>query len=423
MKKLILLFAALCCMAVANAQGTISATYVNANGQEQPSVTATVVTSSDNQVEWTEGWYVVTGNDVTISGGVICSGDVHLILADGAKLTATVADDRPGIEVTNGNALTIYGQNNQSGCLEVTGGYGCAGIGGGYLIDGSNIIINGGKVTATGDEAGIGGGSNGSGYNITINGGTVTATGNDGAGIGGGEHAAGYNITINGGTVTAKSLAGGAGIGGGGDGFGYNIHVKASCHLYADGILILHRSDEDLADKLKVPNVFIGLNPELLELIAEAKDAIDDAVSGITNQSILDVAEVIKEDIDNAATPKDVSWAKELGLAKIADCLEIDAATNGITNQDILDIVQTIMMDIAGATTEEAVSDAKESGLNYLKPAVKLYNSGKADALGTLGIEQNGPALRVTDKDGKQVILYSPKSVEYIKASPQTPLQ
>lgn len=43
-----------------------------------------------------------------------------------------------------------------------------------------------------------------------------------------------------------------------------------------------------------------------------------------------------------------------------------------------------------------------------------LYAAGKADALGTLGNEQEGPALIVTDQDGKEVILYNPTSVKYI---------
>ena len=92
-----------------------------------------------------------------------------------------------------------------------------------------NITINGGTVTATGNQmgAGIGGsggaGSGGNGGNITINGGTVIATGGGGAGIGGGygnvSGGSGGNITITGGIIKATSTDG-AGIGGGTSGGG-----------------------------------------------------------------------------------------------------------------------------------------------------------------------------------------------------------
>ena len=180
-------------------------------------------------------WYVVADNVVIDNGSNIkVNGSAHLILCDNAFLTITIGKgfyNPAAIDVSTGNALTIYGQQDGSGSLTANcGGYYCAGIGGnnpdylwGYGNCGS-ITINGGTVTATGGEwgAGIGGGNGeqeysggGGGGVITINGGTVTATGNHGAGIGGGHGGYGGTVTINGGEVTATSLAGGAGIGGG----------------------------------------------------------------------------------------------------------------------------------------------------------------------------------------------------------------
>ena len=211
----------------------------------------TVVT---NQTAWgetgKETWYVVNA-DVEITSRITVTGDVHLILADGAKLTAS-----KGIGVNSGSSLTIYGQTNGTGELKATanttdvagisgsnitinggtvtakgGRYG-AGIGGGTGGIGSNITISGGTVNATGGVrgAGIGGGNNGSGSYITITGGTVTATGGEyAAGIGGGYGGSGSNITITGGTVTAKGGRSAAGIGGGYDnnhhGSGSNIKI------------------------------------------------------------------------------------------------------------------------------------------------------------------------------------------------------
>ena len=191
---------------------------------------AAQVTSSDAQVTWgtagQDSWYFVSDN-VTLSKGAVCSGNVHLILCNGANLTVTNSNiNQAGINVTSSNSLTIYAQSegNQMGALSATGGQYGAGIGGGYNGIGQNITINGGTVTATGSGggAGIGGGMHGSGQNITINGGTVTTQSNSGygAGIGGGMWSIGRNIAINGGTVKAiggdyaSGIGNGIGVGG-----------------------------------------------------------------------------------------------------------------------------------------------------------------------------------------------------------------
>lgn len=182
---------------------------------------------------WNTGWYVVNGQ-VTISSQIMVSGDVHLILADGAYLNA-----QQGITVNEGNSLTIYSQsldagmgrlraagiydgsgiggadgatagtiNICGGTIEAEGTYeGGAAIGGGWAGDGGTITIYDGSVTASGKyrTAGIGGGIGGNGGAVTINGGTVTATaGRSGAGIGSGDGGDGDTVTITGGTVAAK---------------------------------------------------------------------------------------------------------------------------------------------------------------------------------------------------------------------------
>ena len=137
------------------------------NGSEVTSstktATATVVT---DQTTWSNGWYVVN-SDTTINSRVTVTGHVHLILADGCKLTVTggiqVQDDDNNPDTPSPNSLTIYAQSTDENTM--------------------------GKLTAKGADynAGIGGGYNGSGGEVTIHGGEVTATGggNGGAGIGG----------------------------------------------------------------------------------------------------------------------------------------------------------------------------------------------------------------------------------------------
>lgn len=97
---------------------------------------------------------------------------------------------------------------------------GCTGraIGAPKEFDTGNIVINSGRIVATGgyESAGIGGGARCGVSGITINGGSVESRGgNRAAGIGGGFSGHVENITINGGTVRAEGAGGGAGIGGG----------------------------------------------------------------------------------------------------------------------------------------------------------------------------------------------------------------
>lgn len=144
--------------------------------------------------KWESGWYYVQG-DVTLGSRVEVSGDVKLILCDGAKLTVN-----DGIRVVlSGNTFTIYAQSVETSAslgkliAQAPDAY-SAGIGE-EVWGGGTIIIHGGDITATGGKfrAGIGGSSS----SITIHGGNITATGGNQAGI------SGKTITINGGVVTA----------------------------------------------------------------------------------------------------------------------------------------------------------------------------------------------------------------------------
>ena len=218
----------------ANAAIPDGGTYIvyTANGTTATS-TATAIPTGDNVVEitasnvptaWENGkTYVVTEN-VSISTRITISGEVNLILCDGATLTAS-----KGITVTGDNTLNIYAQSegNNVGQLLIGGVDSCnAGIGGGNKTQGGTVAIHGGKINVKGGmqgAAGIGGGSGGNGGNITIYGGVINAIGGNyySAGIGGGRplesnSGNGGTVTIYGGTVTATGTTdGGAGIGGG----------------------------------------------------------------------------------------------------------------------------------------------------------------------------------------------------------------
>lgn len=176
---------------------------------------------------------LVTENDTAWND----SGDVHLILANDAKLTVN-----GGISVNAGNSLTVYAQpaenDKTTGSLTVENvEEGNAGIGGDVQQSGDTITINGGEITATGGTSGSGIGSLGAGGTIEINGGDITATGgNLGAGIGGGDNDSGGEITINGGDkIIATGNGGGAGIGGGNYGAGGMIEINGG-NITANGL-------------------------------------------------------------------------------------------------------------------------------------------------------------------------------------------
>ena len=161
MRKLFSIFAALTLCAGLWAINQVP--YIDANGQLQYVDSVTGVINSTDTLK--NGWYVVmpTGS-AKQTGTLVCQGEVHLIVYDNAKLTATGADNKPGIEVSGeGNSLTIYGYTNQSGQLIAIGGANAAGIGGGNAAAGSNITIYGGIVTANGGEnaSAIGSGNGG----------------------------------------------------------------------------------------------------------------------------------------------------------------------------------------------------------------------------------------------------------------------
>ena len=121
---------------------TEQTSYYDRDAKEVKKVSAEVITA--DMTTWdgaTSKWYVVKGK-VEINTRVTVTGDVHLILADGAQLKAG-----RGIDVSAENALTIYGQTDEvtqnTGKIDANG-VSMSGIGGTYY--GSAC----GKITITG---------------------------------------------------------------------------------------------------------------------------------------------------------------------------------------------------------------------------------------------------------------------------------
>ena len=198
----------------------------------------------------------VTLKDVTIDidydgedgnqTGIACNGDATIILEGENNIVGGA--DRSAISGQENKTLTIDGEGKLSantydrgiatisgsniiingGTITATAVY-APGIGSGYYnTHCDNITINGGKVTAIGigDNAPGIGSVDGVCYAISINGGTVTATGGgDAPGIGSGPDGECDYIYIYGGTVTATGGDNAPGIGSGDDGYCNNIYI------------------------------------------------------------------------------------------------------------------------------------------------------------------------------------------------------
>jgi len=276
-----------------------------------------VITNSDTRVTWEAGWYVVNGN-ITISGGAVVNGEVHLILADDCNFTITdAATKKAGIKVSgNNNSLSIYGQANGTGTLNVTGGNNAAGIGGDEGQIGSNITINGGKIIATGGStagAGIGGGFDAAGTDITINGGVVTATGIWGSAGIGGSQGDGKNITIRYGTVTAKgSVAiGGCGIDKQSSNIfvGDDVVVKGSEYTFMEPYTIINHSSisQSIASELK-DIAYIKITPKITEYFKPIYNIENDVTSGLKEMTKAAITTVTKVESSESRVTWTAGW-------------------------------------------------------------------------------------------------------------------
>jgi hypothetical protein len=221
--------------------------YIDTNGETQ-TANNVIVLGEDNistidyfsAIDYLNGWFLVSGNNLKRGSMLRISGNAHIILEDDSDLEVLGGFFNAGINVSEGDSLTIYAQStgNSMGKLAATSFGDGAGIGSDFGSNGGKITISGGAVTATSrDGAGIGGCMGNNGGEITISGGTVTATGGPGggAGIGGGVGGSGGTVTITGGTVTATSI-GGAGIGGGDGGDGGTFTLDGNTVVFASSV-------------------------------------------------------------------------------------------------------------------------------------------------------------------------------------------
>lgn len=188
-----------------------------------------------------------------------------------------------GIRVDPGQTLVITGP----GTLNVSGGNGAAGIGGGCDGGCGTIVISGGDVTAyslgsgsgIGDGASVVGGTVHGERRITISGGNVFATGGDSSpGIGGGI------VAISGGTVFAMGGEGAPNdIGAGEDSYG------VSSNLFNGGSIFVASGRVSPAASNATERVWLVTIPNLVPNAAVTNLEIVANGSGICNYGANDI--------------------------------------------------------------------------------------------------------------------------------------
>ncbi len=209
-----------------DADGTVKNTATDdINGNETP----TVINSKNMPTTSLAGWYVVN-DDITYTSGITLSGNVHIILANGATMSIGTSTDRiNGVGINNGSSLTIYGQSTDAttmgtlsiytsaknkhaintGVITINGGHVTANANGvfAYALRATSTNINGGIVSVT--ATGTGAFAIDTRGNTVITGGTVEATSTNASAIYARDNG---NVTISGGNVIAR--AGGNAIAG-----------------------------------------------------------------------------------------------------------------------------------------------------------------------------------------------------------------
>lgn len=134
-------------------------------------------------------------------------------------------------------------------------------------------------------------------------------------------------------------------------------------------------------------------------------------ITGVTTMSDANLATI--QNAKNAALA--VISQAAIRPARKAALAAIGAAMQGETSDYLTGLVQEYIDIINSTTDKTTINNAKNTALVALNAAVAAYKAIKAEALGSLGEKQDGPAVEVIDQDDNSVILYNPKKVNFIK--------
>lgn len=157
---------------------------------------------------------------------------------------------------------------------------------------------------------------------------------------------------------------------------------------------------------------------EVQDIVAEYSGKIDAVTLTGNVRSVIEAIEMIKnEGLGMINSQQSIEqYQRDLATEKTAAKQALKDKVGDTDNTDINNLVTEYSDQIDKQTTIEDVQAVREEGLLAIENALKYYNAGQANALGTLGTKQDGPAVEVI-KDEEKVILYNPEKVNFIKVS------
>lgn len=149
-----------------------------------------------------------------------------------------------------------------------------------------------------------------------------------------------------------------------------------------------------------------------IELSDEEQAQYDNCLSIIkeTEQTGNSDAAILIDDIKAQALA--IVRVAKVRIAKESAIAAIETAIQGETSAGIANLAQSKKTLIGSLDDVNAINNAKAAALEL----ISTYKAGKGDAFGSLGEQQNGPAIEVI-KDGERIILYRPDRVNFIRAN------
>ena len=282
-----------------------------------------------------------------------------------------------------------------------------------YVITGTDVVYDKGIVI------------HGNVNLILADGATLTVMGDENANNAGiqvsGE---GNSLTIYGqanqsGQLIATGGANAAGIGGGERSFGSNIFIATDLIIKADNnnppTTVITNTGADLASSL-AGKQYVKIEKDLTPIKTAAIDDITEAIKGVSDADVRAIADKAITDINNATTEEQINSIKTFALTKINAIAAILSASQGIKNDELNAWIDAAIKEIkiGSPEAEPSIDDIKDQILYMIHLFQDGKAEGKADLLGSMATEQDGPAVEVSDGT-TTVTLYNPKKVNFIK--------
>ncbi len=141
------------------------------------------------------------------------------------------------------------------------------------------------------------------------------------------------------------------------------------------------------------------------KLTAEDEKALEGIIQDIGNT---DNVEKIAKYVASAVTQLGVDVFKKSVVPVVAKAISAGI----VAIRSLPSLIFIILRQVVDPKHEKTESQVWREIMDNLNNAVE---AGQSNSVGTLGNQQNGPAIEVTDQNGQVITLYNPKSIKIIK--------